>query len=99
MAFQIAVSDAIKRRLDIYSDERYLAFTRAVADVVKGRGKGKRIHVSPLSKREFYALRQGPYTLYYSLDPDMGSLSLVMEEFLSDAEGELVMDTFAEGRD
>jgi hypothetical protein len=99
VAFQVAVSDAIKRRLDIYSDERYLAFTRTVADVVKGRGQGKRIHVSALSKREFYALRAGPYTLYYSLNPDVGAMSLVIEEFLSDAEGELVLDTFAEGRD
>jgi hypothetical protein len=99
MPFQVAVSDALKRRLDIYGDTRYLAFTKAVADVVKGRAHGKRVHTSSVNQREMYALRDGEYTLYYSLDPQIGAPSLVIEEFLSDAEGELIMDTFGEGHD
>jgi hypothetical protein len=99
MPFQVAVSDAIKRRLDLYGDERYLAFTRAVADVVKGRAEGRQVHTSARNQRAMYALKQGDYTLYYSLDPAVGPPSLVIEEFLTAAEGELILDTFAEGRD
>jgi hypothetical protein len=55
--------------------------------------------IAMLTKREFYGMKQGPYTLYYSVDPAIGKPSLVIEEFLSDAEGELIMDTFAEGHD
>jgi hypothetical protein len=99
MVFQVAVSDAIKRRLDLYGDDRYLAFNKAVADVVKGRVRGKKLHTSAFNQREMYAYKEGPYTLYYSVDPQLGAPSLVIEEYLSDAEGELIMDTFGEGRD
>ena len=99
MPFQVAVSDAIKRRLDLYGDARYLAFTKAVADVVKGRAQGKPVNKSNANARIMYALRDGEYTLYYSIDRVIGAPSLVIEEYLSDAEGELIMDGFAEGRD
>lgn len=99
MAFQVAVSDAIKRRLDFYSDERYLAFTRVVADVVKGRVLGERVQTLGMGQREMYALRQGDYTLYFSFDPQVGRASLVIEEFLTDAEGEVYLDAFTEAHD
>jgi hypothetical protein len=99
MAFQVAVSDAIKRRLDLYSDERYLAFTRAVADIVKGRAQGQRIQTFGMGQREMYALRYGNYTLYFSFDPKIGAASLVIEEFLTDAEGEAYLDVFTEAHD
>jgi predicted ATPase with chaperone activity len=99
VGFQVAVSDAIKRRLDLYSDERYLSFTAAVANVVKGRAQGRKVNRSVWNGRDMYALQQDGYTLYYSLDPARGWESLVIEEHLSDEEGELIFDVFGEGRD
>lgn len=82
----------------MFDNRRYAEFERAVADVVKGRAKYRLVHTSPASGRRFYSVRQGPYTLYYSVaaeDPK----STVFEEFLSDDEEDLIMDVFAEGKD
>jgi hypothetical protein len=99
MPINVTVSDALKRRVTFYSDERYLAFTRAMADVVKAREQGVRVNRSAWNGRDMYALKQGEYTLFYSIDPQRGRESLVFEEFLTDAEGELIFDVFGEGRD
>lgn len=99
MGFQVAVSDAVKRRLDLYGDARYLSFTRTVADVVKGRAQGAKVNRSVWNGRDMYALKQDAYTLYYSIDPKIGRESLVIEEYLSDEEGELIFDVFGEGGD
>ncbi len=77
---------------------RYAEFERAVADVVKGRAKYRLVHTSPSSKRRFYRVRQGDFTLYYSVAAD-DPTNAVFEEFLSDDEEDLIMDLFAEGRD
>lgn len=98
-ALQVAVSDALKRRIDLYSDARYISFSRAMADVVKRRAQGVKVNRSAWNGRDMYALKQGEYTLYYSVDPKLGAASLVFEEYLSEAEGELIFDVFGEGRD
>ena len=43
-------------------------------------------------------MRQGLYTLYYSVAAD-DPANTVFEEFLSDDEEDLIMDVFAEGHD
>jgi hypothetical protein len=99
MPIDVTISDALKRRIDLYPDERYLAFTRAMADVAKGRAQGTKVNRSIWNGRDMYALKQDDYTLYYSVDPRIGRPSLVFEEYLSEAEGELIFDVFGEGRD
>lgn len=98
MAFQIAVSDALNRRVPRFDEGRYRAFQLAVADVAKGRAQGKKVHISPASGREYYELKRGGYSLFYSEDPRVPD-SLIFEEYLSDDEQDLIMDIFAEGRD
>jgi hypothetical protein len=98
MSIKIVVSDALNRRVPRFEAPRYAAFQRAVADVSKGRTTGKKVHTSVSTKREFYELKQGGYSLYYSLDPRQPG-SLVFEEFLSEGEGDLILDVFAEGPD
>jgi hypothetical protein len=98
MGIRIVVSDAINRRVAGFSAERYQAFQAAAADVARGRVHGSRVHISAMTKREYYVLRRDPYSLYYSVDPQDRS-SLVFEEFLTDGEENLVMDLFAEGAD
>jgi len=98
MSIQVVVSDALNRRVPGFAAERFAAFQRAVADVAKGRARGKKVHTSARTGREFYEHRHGGYSLYYSADP-LQPGSLVFEEFLSDGEGDLIMDLFAEGAD
>lgn len=98
MSIQIAVSDALNRRVPRFAPERFQAFQLAVADVAKGRAAGKKVHTSALSGREFFELKRGEYSLYYSVDPRRPD-SLIFEEFLSDDEQDLIMDVFAEGHD
>lgn len=98
MAIRVVVSDALNRRVPRFAKERLAAFQLAVADVAKGRARGRKVHVSPATKREFYLLKREPYALYYSADPRQPD-STVFEEFLSEGEGDLIMDLFAEGAD
>jgi len=98
MSFQIAVSDALNRRVPRFAPARFRAFQLAVADIAKGRARGKKVHTSPASGRVYYELKRGDYSLYYSVDPRRVD-SLVYEEFLSDDEQDLIMDVFAEGSD
>ena len=98
MSIKIVVSDAIKKRVSGFSQERFSAFQAGAASVAKGRLRGKRVHVSPATGREIYLLDCGQFNLYYSLlKGDMSTL--VFEEFLSAGEEDLVMDLFAEGSD
>jgi len=98
MSIQIAVSDALNRRVPRFEPQRYKAFQLAVADIAKGRAQGKKVHTSPASGRVYYELKRGDYSLYYSVDPRRPG-SLVFEEFLSADEQDLIMDVFAEGHD
>lgn len=98
MSIQIAVSDALNRRVPRFEPARFQAFQRAVADVAKGRAQGNKVHSSAASGRDYYELKRGEYSLYYSLDPKQPG-SLVFEEFLSSDEADLIMDVFAEGPD
>ena len=98
MSIQIAVSDALNRRVQRFEPARFKAFQLAVADIAKGRAQGKKVHSSAASGRDYYELRRGEYALYYSLDPQVPG-SLIFEEFLSDGEQDLIMDLFAEGPD
>ena len=82
----------------MFDKVRYAEFERAVADVIKGRAKYRLVHTSPASKRRFYSVRQGAFTLYYSVAAD-DPANTVFEEFLSDDEEDLIMDLFAEGKD
>jgi hypothetical protein len=94
VSFDVVVSDALHHRVPRFGKARLAAFQRAVADVVKGRATGRHVHTSSLNKREFYALEQGGYTLYYSVDP-LEPMSLVFEEHLSEEESDLILDPFA----
>ena len=98
MSIQVVVSDALNRRVPRFSSERFQAFQLAVASVAKRRLAGTKVHTSALTGRDFYELKQGPYALYYSVDPKQPG-SLVFEEFLSEGEGDLIIDLFAEGPD
>ena len=98
MSIQVAVSDALNRRVPRFEPERFKAFQRAVADIAKGRVQGKKVHSSAVSGRDYYELKRGDYSLYYSLDPQRPG-SLIFEEFLSADEEDLIMDVFAEGPD
>ena len=98
MSIQIAVSDALNRRVPRFEPLRFKALQLAVADIAKGRAQGKKVHSSAASGRDYYELKRGEYSLYYSLDPQVPG-SLVFEEFLSSDEEELIMDVFAEGPD
>src|SRR5690606_12888630 len=98
MSIRVVVSDALNRRVPMFDTRRYAEFERAVADVVKGRAKYRLVHTSPGSRRRYYSVRQGDYTLYYSVAVD-DPASTVFEEFLSDDEADLIMDVFPEGRD
>jgi hypothetical protein len=98
MSMQVVVSDSLNRRVPLFAPERFRAFQLAVANVVKGRAKGRHVHTSIHSKRMMYELKQGGYSLFYSVDPyEPGSM--VFEDFLSDEEGDLIMNIFAEGPD
>ncbi|MCB1219099.1 MAG: hypothetical protein H7A35_06365 [Planctomycetales bacterium] len=98
MSIRVVVSDALNRRVPMFDTKRYAEFERAVADVVKGRAKYRLVHTSARSKRRYYSVRQGLYTLYYSVAAD-DPANTVFEEFLSDDEEDLIMDVFAEGHD
>jgi hypothetical protein len=98
MSFQIAVSDALNRRVPRFEPARYRAFQLAVADIAKGRARGNKVHTAPASGRVYYELKRGEYSLYYSVDPQRVD-SLVFEEFLSEDEQDLIMEVFAEGSD
>ena len=98
MSIRVVVSDALNRRVPQFERMRFEEFQRAVADVVKGRAKYRLVHTSAASGRRFYAVRQGAYTLYYSVAKD-DPANCVFEEFLSADEEDLIMDVFAEGRD
>ncbi|MBN2081187.1 hypothetical protein JW859_03155 [bacterium] len=98
MSIQIAVSDALNRRVPRFAAERYTAFQLVVANIAKGRAQGQKVHTSAFSGRVFYEYKTEPYTLYYSVDPKRPN-SLVFEEFLSAGEENLIMDLFAEGAD
>lgn len=89
------MSDALNRRVPRFAAQRFAAFQLLVADVARGRAAGEHVHTSSINGRNFYALKRGVYTLYYSVDPRLPD-SLVFEEFLTDDEGELIMDVFSE---
>lgn len=95
---QLIVSDAIHRRISSFSSERYAAFQIAAADIAQGRATGEKVHTSPLTKRHIYVLKRPPYSMYYSVDP-LTPDSMVIEEFLTEGEEDLVMNLFAEGPD
>ncbi len=95
---QLVVSDAIHRRISSFSSERYAAFQLAAADISKGRVVGQKVHTSPVTKRNIYVLKRPPYSMYYSVNPAMHD-SMVIEEFLTAGEEDLVLDLFAEGPD
>ena len=98
MSLQLVVSDAIHRRISTFSSERYAAFQLAAADISKGRVAGQKVHTSPITKRNIFVLKRPPYSMYYSVDPTMPE-SMVIEEFLTEGEEDLVLDLFAEGPD
>ena len=98
MPLRIAISDALNRRVPKFPPGRLYAFQLAVADITKGRATGHKVHTSALTQRDMYVLTREPYTLYYSLDPAEPG-SLVFEEFLSEGEENVIMNTFAEGPD
>ncbi len=98
MSLQLVVSDAIHRKISSYSSERYAAFQLAAADIAKGRITGEKVHTSPITKRNIFVLKRPPYSMYYSVDPALHD-SMVIEEFLTEGEEDLVMDLFAEGPD
>lgn len=99
MAVDLAISDALHRRLPRFDAARRDAFTLAAVDVMKSRAAGESVFISPLSGRQYFALVRAPFTLYYSLDPRLSAAqlkqSIVFEEFLDADEGELIMDLFA----
>lgn len=98
MPLKIAISDALNRRVPKFPPGRLYAFQLAAADIAKGRATGRKVHTSALTHRDMYVLEREPYTLYYSMDPTEPG-SLVFEEFLSEGEENVIMDTFAEGPD
>lgn len=95
MAFQIVVSDALNRRINLFSPGKLYAFQLAVADIAKGRGQGEKVHTSAVGQRDYYVYKRYDFNLYYSVDPRQPG-SVVFEEFLSPDEEDLIMDTFAE---
>ena len=95
MGFQIVASDALKRRVELFSPGKLYAFQLAAADIAKGRGHGEKVHSSPASGRDYYLYKRYDFNLYYSVDPRQPG-SVVFEEFLSADEEDLIMDSFAE---
>ena len=98
VSMRVVVSDALNRRVALFNKARFAEFQRAVADVLKGRAAYMFVHKSAISGRHYYSVQQGLYTLYYSISPEEPG-SPVFEEFLSEDEGDLIMDLFAEGKD
>jgi hypothetical protein len=99
MSVDLAISDALHRRLPRFEAARFAAFQLAAVDVAKARAQGEFVFLSPINGRKYFALVRGEYTLYYSLDPllppQQQAQSLVFEEFLAGDEAELIMDLFA----
>ncbi len=95
MAFQVVVSDALKRRVELFSPGKLYAFQLAVADITKGRGHGEKVHTTATGQRDYYMYKRYDFHLYYSVDPRQPG-SIVFEEFLSPDEEDLIMDAFTE---
>ena len=98
MSIQVVVSDSINRRVQLWQPAKLNVFQLAVANIAKGRARGKKVHRSLFNQRDFYVYELDQYRLYYSLDPRQPA-SIVFEEFISEEEEDLILDLFAEGRD